>query len=79
MIGCGSQSWDCPIGEEFGALTVLGKANRKGPSRWKIRCKCGTEEVVLASSLRNHTKLLCANCSRARRKSEGKSDHKIDR
>lgn len=42
-------------GNKFGKLTIIGYEglSKKGPSKtyWKVKCECGTEKVVLGSSL----------------------------
>jgi len=41
------------IGQRFGHLTVLERAenNRHNQTRWRCRCECGSEKVVLQSTL----------------------------
>lgn len=54
------------IGQRFGRLLVIGRAerSRNKHSRWICRCDCGRETVVLGPSLTN---LACKSCGCLRR------------
>lgn len=40
------------VGQRFGRLTVIEEAEKKGTlSRWKCRCDCGTELIVIGTCL----------------------------
>lgn len=51
------------IGKEYGRLTVLGPAekDKTGHIRWKVRCRCGHEYVVLTGYL-SYPDCKCINC-----------------
>lgn len=41
------------IGERFGMLTVLERAESNGVSRWLCQCDCGNTKVVFGANLKN--------------------------
>ena len=48
------------IGQRFGRLTVLQRAESKGGrTYWKCRCDCGNETIVLADNLRRGLQKSC--------------------
>lgn len=49
------------IGERFGMLTVIGRADstERGNRRWLCRCDCGTEKIIIGSNLRRGTTVSC--------------------
>lgn len=60
-------------GKQFGYWTVLDQCERDtyGNYRWKCRCRCGTERMVLARNLRGGISQSCG-CMREERKKEKK-------
>lgn len=52
------------IGNRYGKLLVVEKANNtlSGIARWRCKCDCGKESIVIGSSLRNGTSKSCG-CS----------------
>lgn len=54
------------IGNKYGKLTVIAQAPSKdGRARWKCRCECGNEIIVLGKSLRSGNTTSCG-CSRGK-------------
>lgn len=49
------------IGNTYGYLTVIGRAenDKSGRARWLCQCKCGNQTVVLGKSLRNGNTKSC--------------------
>lgn len=54
----------CPVGERFGKLVVIGQANTKGPSIWRVRCDCGVVREASSQALRRRTLVTCGKCRR---------------
>jgi hypothetical protein len=53
-------------GQRFGLVTVTGPAQSVGTgARWKVRCDCGAERVVLGFQLRRCAPKTHRNCSQA--------------
>jgi len=52
------------LGKRFGMLLVIRRAasDSKGPSRWVVSCDCGSEKVVVGSSLVQGLTKSCGNC-----------------
>jgi hypothetical protein len=51
-------------GQRFGLLTVTGRAKSVGTGvRWKTRCECGAERIVLAYQLRRNPPETHRNCA----------------
>jgi len=50
-------------GRRFGLRTVLARVPAKGPARWRVRCDCGTEDIVRSQNLRNGTANSCHACA----------------
>lgn len=59
-------------GKQFGLWTVLEdfEQDENGSFRWKCRCKCGTERMVLARSLRGGVSQSCGCLRKQRRKAQ---------
>lgn len=58
-------------GRIFGRLTVLGRFDcpemeRKGKTRWVVRCTCGIYETRRSKALREQSNLACQMCSHCR-------------
>lgn len=49
-------------GVRFGALTVLTKVEGAGKARYKVRCDCGREKIVLADNLKRGMTKSCGHC-----------------
>ena len=49
------------IGNTYGYLTVIDRApnNKDGHARWKCKCKCGNEVIVLGKHLRSGNTKSC--------------------
>lgn len=49
------------IGQRFGRLTVIERAenNKRGNTMWLCRCDCGNNTIVIGSDLKNHTTQSC--------------------
>lgn len=58
------------IGQRFGRLLVLGQAESLHKRRWRVRCDCGTEFVVIGQSLRQGATKSCG-CLRAELNARG--------
>lgn len=56
------------IGNTYGYLTVIERAenSKEGRARWKCRCKCGNETIVLGKHLRNGNTKSCGCYQRER-------------
>lgn len=54
-------------GMRFGRWTVLERAPSEGEARWKCRCDCGAERIVLGRNLRSGASLSCGCLNRERR------------
>jgi hypothetical protein len=56
------------IGEKFGDWEIISKQVEKYQRWYKlhVRCKCGTEKFVLASTLRRGKSTCCINCANAK-------------
>ncbi len=51
--GCSSNMLQDLVGQRFGDWTVIERAPSQGKfTRWKCRCSCGRERLILASALR---------------------------
>lgn len=63
-------------GQTFGYLTVLERAenNAHGQTRWRCRCVCGRETLVVAAKLRNGRTISCG-CMGLRHATEAKLRH----
>ena len=63
-------------GQTFGFLTVLerGENNAHGQARWRCRCVCGRETLVVAAKLRNGRTISCG-CMGFRHATEAKLRH----
>lgn len=57
-----------PVGEKFGALTVLGYHAHAARSRalWRFRCDCGMETLISASAVLCGQQSNCSHCARNR-------------
>lgn len=58
-------------GIKIGLLTFVspyGRPSRTQPQKWKVRCDCGTEKIVMASNVRYGTTKSCGCYQRARMK-----------
>ena len=62
--GCLRQTQDL-VGQSFGRLTVLARAEKKG-SKWLTLCACGKEKAIAATSLLNGASTSCG-CFRRER------------
>lgn len=51
-------------GRRFGRLVVLEKIKESGKAKYKVRCDCGREKVVLADNLRRGMTTSCGKCYR---------------
>lgn len=51
-------------GRRFGRLVVLGKIKEPGKAKYKVRCDCGNEKVVLADNLKRGMTTSCGHCYR---------------
>ena len=56
------------IGNTYGYLTVIGRAEntKEGRAMWKCRCKCGNETIVLGKHLRSGNTKSCGCYQRER-------------
>lgn len=59
--GCGLVKVEDLTGRRFGKLTVLERAERNasGKIRWRCRCDCGKERIVIGTLLRNGRVISC--------------------
>ncbi len=49
------------IGKTFGELTVIERVNDKGRARYKCKCSCGKEVVVIGSNLERGRQVSCGD------------------
>lgn len=61
-------------GKTIGRWTVLERVPESGPAKWRCRCACGTERIVLARNLKTGMSLSCGCLNRER----VKAAHRID-
>ena len=56
------------VGNTYGYLTVIERAenSKEGRARWRCRCKCGNETIVLGKNLRNGNTKSCGCYQRER-------------
>lgn len=56
-----------PIGAVFGGWTVLAHENSAGRWRYRCRCECGHEKLVIGTYLRSGRSTACASCASHKR------------
>lgn len=61
-------------GKTIGRWTVLERVPGSGPAKWRCRCQCGTERIVLARSLKAGESLSCGCLNRERVKASQRID-----
>jgi hypothetical protein len=66
-------NWKDSIGETYGKLTVLKKANSGSPAYVLCKCACGNKKIVLLPNIRNGTTRSCG-CLRKERNSRDFAD-----
>lgn len=65
-IPLGGQAPGDLTGERFGLVTVLGPAKSLGTgARWKVRCECGAERIMVGAQLRRNPPETHRNCPEA--------------
>ena len=52
------------VGKRFGKLTVLERVDGKGKTKFRVRCECGREKIVLADNLKRGMTTSCGVCFR---------------
>ena len=61
-------------GKRFGRWTVLERVPGNGAAKWRCRCQCGTERIVLARSLKAGVSQSCGCLNKER----VKGAHRLD-
>ena len=61
-------------GQQFGVLTVI---EYIGSSKWKCRCVCGAEMILLSKNIRNHKHAECTHKITKQSKNQSKQDSLI--
>ena len=54
-------------GRRFGRLVVIEKVNEPGKAKYKVRCDCGREKIVLADNLKRGMTKSCGHCHKTTR------------
>lgn len=49
------------IGKTFGELTVIERVNNKGRAKYRCKCTCGNETIVIGSNLTRGLQKACSN------------------